>query len=210
MVNWGKLGSKTRPLIPTEENEQWIRLASVVPEIQDYYFFSNNGRIYNFYNGHLLRPAIDSKGYPYYHLAIKNVIKGKNYRIHRLIQLCFYPTENPDNLIVHHKDSDKTNFDPSNLVWLTHSDHAYESYKLGEINNLQGEDRSIANITNDQAREICRRIASGEVMYKIADEMNVSRDTVYSISSHKAWNSISKDYDFSNKNKTKRYNKNKQ
>jgi hypothetical protein len=115
--------------------------------------------------------------------------------------LIFNPIEGCENLEIHHKDSNKHNYQFDNLEWCTKSYNMQEAYRLGEITNLQGEDRATAKITNDIAREICERIQRGEVMLDIAKELNVSQDTVYSISTGKAWKSISKDYDFSKKNK---------
>lgn len=175
-------------------------------DVKDGYYISNYGRCFRAYGkGRELSYAIDSKGYPYYNLAIEGSNTGRNFRVHRLLKLIFDYTDGCENLDIHHKDSNKENFSLSNLQWCDKSYNMQEAYRLNEITNLQGEDRPMAKITNEQAEEICRRVASGEVMSKIAKEMNVSPDTVYSISSGKAWKSISSKYNFSEKNKYNKY-----
>lgn len=183
-------------------NETFVKLEYpyVSEDTLPYYYISNLGRVYSDFSKKIMRPSLDSKKYP---IVVLSRRQGKcnAYRIHRLLMLIFNPVEGCENLDIHHKDSIKHNYQFDNLEWCTKSYNMLEAYRLGEITNLQGEDRAISKITNEVAREICRRIEKGDVMLDIAKDLNVDQNIIYSISNRKAWKSISKDYDFSKKNK---------
>ena len=48
---------------------------------------------------------------------------GKEYPLHRLVMHESDPRPNEDELVVHHIDGDKGNNDPSNLIWMTKTEH---------------------------------------------------------------------------------------
>jgi len=50
-------------------------------------------------------------------------IKGKTYLVHRLILETYSPTENSQELVVNHKDKNKSNNKLSNLEWTTQRDN---------------------------------------------------------------------------------------
>lgn len=164
-----------------------------------YYYISNYGRVLSTYKNTIMKHSVDSKGYPIVVLSRGNK-KCNAYRIHRLLMLIFHNEPGCESLDIHHKDSNKLNYSFDNLEWCTKSYNMLEAYRLGEITNKQGEDRVTAKISNDTAREICRRIERGDNMQNIAEDLKVSRDCIYNISAGRTWRSISKDYDFSNKN----------
>ena len=55
----------------------------------------------------------------------------KQTREHRLILHQIDPRPNEDELVVHHIDGNKSNNDPSNLLWMTNSEHT-RLHHLGE------------------------------------------------------------------------------
>lgn len=57
--------------------------------------------------------------------------EGKEIGEHRYIMHMVDPRPNEDELVVHHIDGNKSNNDPSNLVWMTSSEHS-RLHKLGE------------------------------------------------------------------------------
>ena len=65
----------------------------------------------------------------------KYIYAGKaypNYTVmHRAIMHTIDPRENEDELVVHHIDGNKSNNDPSNLMWMTKSEHL-RWHHLGE------------------------------------------------------------------------------
>lgn len=56
---------------------------------------------------------------------------GKFTTEHRYIMHSIDPRPNEDELVVHHIDGDKSNNDPSNLRWMTKSEHV-RLHRLGE------------------------------------------------------------------------------
>ena len=87
------------------------------------YQVSNWGRVKSLVDNHgkfrekILSPGKHGKGY----LAV-NLCKGgehKRYTVHRLVLMTFSPVANMSELLVNHKDEDKTNNNLNNLEWCT-------------------------------------------------------------------------------------------
>lgn len=190
-------------LIPTEYGEIWKEITdAIAPGVKPYYLISSKGRIFNIYSGKIMYYSIDTKGYPYLNLRNYYGNNGaKPYRVHRLLMLVFKYFPGCEEYEIDHIDCNKQNFNLSNLRWCTKSENTIYSYQNGH-SNPKGEDRPSSTISNETARIICEKIEAGEIMIDIANELNISKDIVYSISNHKAWNHISKDYDFNNKHKS--------
>ena len=89
------------------------------------YYATEDGNIINGKNGRVLKPYSDcSKGY------VCVDIKGKKYKVHRLIAEAFLP--NPEHKPqINHIDGDKTNNKISNLEWCTNSENAIHAIKNG-------------------------------------------------------------------------------
>ena len=76
----------------------------------------------------------------------------KMYQVHRLILMTFNPVENMSELLVNHKDEDKTNNNLNNLEWCTklyNNTYNDRHKKIGE--KLRGKTRSEA--TKQKLRE---------------------------------------------------------
>ena len=92
------------------------------------YFIDEEGRVFSTVTSNIreLKSGLNYKGY----LQIK--LRGKSYKIHRLVAETFIP--NPDNLPqVNHLDGCKTNNAVSNLEWANNSDNQLHAW----ANNLQ-------------------------------------------------------------------------
>ena len=99
-----------------------------VPRFKNMVQVSTLGRIKSFYRysaGKIIKCIdIDCFGYA----RVK--IKGKRYKIHRLVAETFIP--NPeDKREVNHKDGDKLNNRADNLEWSTRSENQKHAYKIG-------------------------------------------------------------------------------
>ncbi len=110
------------------DNEIW-------KEIEDFPNFeiSNLGRLKKRSKGKwiLFKPVMD---YPKYHIGIKtsdNKRKVKIFNIHRLVAKYFIENNNPEKIMVNHKDGNKLNYDISNLEWVTPSQNNIHAYKHG-------------------------------------------------------------------------------
>ena len=184
------------PFIPCEDGEIWKELTDKEAKaVKPYYMISNHGRVFNIYTGKIMKPSIDSKGYWFYNLRAYRETGCRMYRAHRLLMLAFHYQEGCENMEIDHIDTNKLNMSEDNLRWCTHGENGLYSYQNGHA-NPKGEDRPSATITNAQAKIICERLDKGDRVYIIAREMGISEGIVRSIKEHRAWNHISKDFNF--------------
>lgn len=99
-----------------------------VPRFNKMVKVSTLGRIKSFYrytSGKIIR-CIDIDCFGYARVRIK----GKRYKIHRLVAETFIP--NPGNKReVNHKDGNKLNNRADNLEWATRSENQKHAYKIG-------------------------------------------------------------------------------
>ncbi len=85
-----------------------------------------NGEVWN--GTRFLTFALDSEGY------LKINIEVKQFKVHRIVCLAFYPIEGKKHLDdyseyqVNHKDGNKVNNDADNLEWVSPSDNMLHSY----------------------------------------------------------------------------------
>ncbi len=91
--------------------ETWVKIEGF-----ETYEVSGNGFVRNAKSGELLKPTLNTWGYPSVTLCHDG--KRKNMTVHRLVAEAFLP--NPNNLPeVNHLDEDKTNNTVPNLEWTT-------------------------------------------------------------------------------------------
>lgn len=103
----------------------------MVKDIKGYegiYQISNDSTIINIKTGKAIKPWINNKGYKCIDLA-KNGEK-KHMLLHRLMAEAFVPNPNNDPIVLH-KDNDKLNTSPENLVWGTYSENNTQAIKDG-------------------------------------------------------------------------------
>ena len=100
------------------------------PELVPVYAVSNHGRMWHTVLCDFMANNIDSKGYLYKPLVMKNG-KQRNYRVHRLEAMTFIYQPGCESLIINHKDGIKTNDLITNLEWTTFSENNYHAVKMG-------------------------------------------------------------------------------
>lgn len=101
--------------------EKWIKCLE--PGLEDYEV-SSLGRIRG--KNKIPRNLTDSvDGYQFAN------IKGKMYRVHRLIAISFHNDSYKEGLVVNHIDSNKRNNCPDNLEWVTQSENVLKSLNKG-------------------------------------------------------------------------------
>ena len=166
----------------------------MVPYIYPWYYISNFGNVYSSYSNKILKPGIDSKGYPYVALSTE---KGpKNQRIHRLVMLAFDYHEGCENEIINHVTGIKHNPKIWNLEWSNYSNNVKHAIDMGLISNPG----SKGNISDEDIKKVCELLVEGKYTAKeIASIVGTSVDTVYSINTGKAHNRISKEYNLINR-----------
>jgi hypothetical protein len=109
------------------QQEEW----KAVAECNGEYYVSNHGRVKSLKFGkeRILKPAINSSGYWYIFIFIKNE-KPKFSMIHKLMAVAFI--SNPENKKeVNHKDGNKLNNNLCNLEWVTHSENMKHAWDNG-------------------------------------------------------------------------------
>lgn len=181
------------------DGEEWKDLKTdLYPDIKPVYIISNKNRIYSNLTHKLLKPKIKKYGNGYYQVKLQTTKGGKTFSMHRLMMIIFCPIENMMNLVINHKDGDKTNNDLSNLEWCTSQYNTIHAYNTGLAKGKRGEEASNVNITEATAKEICKLFQEAELScQQIADKLSVPKSTVVSITTGAGWKWLSEKYDFS-------------
>lgn len=151
---------------------------------------------------HELKVFETNKGYQYVKTSTS---KGKSRAefIHRLVAKAFIP--NPDNKPeVNHIDGNKHNNCVENLEWVTSKENKDHARNHHLIRPAKGEKSGMTNLTNNKVRAICEDMERNELTIKeLSKKYNVTKDTLYSIRTRRAWTFISEDYYFPKKTKQK-------
>lgn len=110
--------------------------------------------------------------------------KRKTVRVHRLVAMAFIPNTNKLPC-VNHKDGNKANNTPSNLMWSTVLDNNVHAYQTGL--NPTGEDHHNSILTNDQIVAI-RESYTGKwgEQSALARRYNVTPQTIHFIVHNKS------------------------
>lgn len=112
------------PTEDTHSDKEWVTLKEF-PN----YEITKCGLIRNKQTKHLLKPRLDSSGYPSVCMIISANKPGRHRAIHVLVASTFI-TNDDEKKCVNHKDGNKENYNIKNLEWVTHSEninHAYEN-----------------------------------------------------------------------------------
>lgn len=177
-----------------------------VPSYEGLYQASNMGRIRSVNRSLLTKsgvwknyPGVLLKLTPNYHgrytVALFKNSQHKATTVHRVICLTFIP--NPENKReVNHKNGIPTDNRVENLEWVTHQ----ENMAHAALNELipKGIRHGRSKLSEDQVRDILSRPREG--YDKLANEFNVSRQSIGFIMSGKNWAHIYAEIN-SNKNK---------
>lgn len=107
---------------------------------------------------------------------------------HRLVYYHFHGVI-PEGMTVNHKDGNKKNNHPDNLELMTDQEqclHARNVLGVGLLDQ-DGEKNAMSKLTHDQVVEIRSKRASGIPLKTIADEYNISFQTVSKIARNDRW-----------------------
>lgn len=127
--------------------------------------------------------------YPTFSVNVGSVTKSGVFGIpvHRFAGYCFYGDEifNP-KLCIRHLDADTENVSKQNLVLGTHSENEHDKplevrSRVGRIARSYQERANNSKFTDDEVREIRKRIANGERVLAVANELNVTRQCIHLI-----------------------------
>ena len=187
-------------------DEVFIRVSDYIPEVKDYYFVSNYGRVCSVYNGYpvLMSAHISNAGYAQVSIVLKNGNR-KLMLLHRIVMRCFCPIPNHEEMAVNHIDGVKYHNWLSNLEWVTNSENMIHCYR----NNLEinGIDHPWTTITEEQVHHICQLMEQGLPNRIISETVFGDRDhigIICSIRGKHSWVNISRNYNIDTPNPGKR------
>lgn len=164
---------------------------------ETHYILYKDGRVKNIETNKFVRSWINMHG----RREICLSHKGKKYfrRLARLLAETFIP--NPNNLPeVDHINGDRLDDRLENLEWVTSEENLKRAKDLG-IQSRFGEDSPVSILTEEQVKEICRRLERGESGKIIAGDFNISRTNISDIKNGHIWTNISKDYNLLRKSR---------
>lgn len=150
-----------------------------IKEIKNHkdYWVTDDGKVISIGRGKILTNQLTKKGY--YNLLLPVNNKKKLCIVHRLVAEAFIhnPLNKPQ---VNHKDGNKQNNHYTNLEWCTNQENQTHSWKNGLIKIRYGEETNNSKLTNEQAKEIREKYATGNYTQKqLGILYNVSSTTIY-------------------------------
>jgi len=149
------------------------------------YQVSNLGRVRNAKYDRILAQHVDKNGYHIVYLT-DNEKKVKNWRVHRLVALCFVPIFSLERNQVNHIDGNKWNNEAVNLEWCNNSENQKHHHRVIKTGYLFGMKNHKAKITEQQMKEIRAKYATHKyTQTQLADEYNITQSAVSQIISNK-------------------------
>lgn len=132
----------------------------------------------------LLGQKVTERGY--HNVTLSHLGRAKCFRVNRVVALAFI--DNPSNKPeVNHKDGNKSNNSVNNLEWATRSENELHAFRIKIKVPVRGEQRHTARLSNVQAMDIARRLASGERVGLLASEFGVHQTTISDIKLGRSW-----------------------
>jgi hypothetical protein len=144
-------------------------------------FVSPDGRIF-------VEAAASKSSGGYHTVRVPGRERGKKWvtmRRHTLVAEAFKGPRPFDSAHVRHLDGDPSNDDPSNIKWGTAKENGEDTVAHGR--STRGTKNTQAKLTEDQAREIKRRLARGESGVEIAAEFGLKQPTISNIKTGATW-----------------------
>ena len=135
----------------------------------------------------ILSPRKDKDGYQRVILCREG--KNHNYAVHRLVLLAFIGPR-PEGMEVCHNNGNPEDNRLCNLRYGTSKENKADRIKHGTMPDLKGSRNGGARLTEEDVREIRRRLATGERHYTISLDFGVSRPTITRIAHGERWNHL--------------------
>jgi hypothetical protein len=158
--------------------EQWRSVVGY----KGFYAVSDHGSVINVRTGRILKPCINTVGYPFVSLS-KNG-KQKQSMVHRLVARAFIG-RCKKGFVVNHIDGVKTNSHLSNLEYITYRANSFHAYKLELTARTR---RGNTKLTLEQAEEIRALYRTGQYTQEtLASMYPISRTRISNIVSGSAY-----------------------
>lgn len=181
---------------PIHESKQIEEIWRPITGFEEKYSVSNLGRImsharsgnWRCKSDRILKLTYPKNGYSRISLVIKD-LRVSTY-VHFLVSDAFLGPK-PLGLTVNHKNGVKTDNVLGNLEYVTYSENVKHAYRLGLARAIRGEDSGRAKLTNQQVREIKKKLAAkNETQRAIAKKYGVSDGTIWMIAKNLNWKSV--------------------
>lgn len=170
---------------------QTCRIHELYPEVKDYYFIDECGRVYSEYSNRYLTPCASktNSSNNYFRVSLQRQDGSTNqYAIHRMLMMAFRPVENMENLQVNHKDGNKQNNSFDNLEWVTVKENINHAWKNGLSHARKKEASNFSKLTQKDVDEIFKMRGMGYTQQQIADTLNkCTRSNISHILNNKSW-----------------------
>lgn len=160
-------------------------------DIKPNYYISNLGYVQSKYTGQIIKPTINSGGYPTVRLPLENGDR-KTFYVYRLVANEYVPNPNPEEFDeVNHKNRVKTDCIYTNLEWCTreynnlHKLCTEPEYVLEKKESTTGWNKS--KLTDKQVRDIRSMKKHGYCAREIKEilDLDVGESSIRSIASGK-------------------------
>jgi hypothetical protein len=170
------------------EHETWLPVP--YEPFSKAYLVSNLGRVkpkqpsrYSKNGAEILKPAHSRK---YMHVTLYADGQRCSYFIHRMVALAFIGLPPSPDMIVCHKNDDRTDNRAENLEWGTQQHNAATREAIGKTSRGVGNGRAL--LTEDDVRAIRARYAAGGVsQWNLAFEYGVTQTAITRLILRKTW-----------------------
>lgn len=159
------------------------------------YEVSNYGNIRNIHTKILKYVHKHSTGYVL--VQFKKDRKTYTRKMHRMVAELFVKNSTglpTADLVVKHKDNNKSNNYFKNLEWDTHAGNMEDAYEDNLIPSLKGEKNGRSKLTDKTVNEICLDYENGMRPYEVREKYGVSKQQAEKIHAGHSWTHISSNY----------------
>lgn len=167
---------------------------------QNKYEINENGKIRNYNSKKNYSCNDNGSGYKAIALKLENK-KWKRFYIHRIVYATFMG-DNINNMVINHKNLDRSCNKLNNLELCTQKENIYYSINKGTINNIGENGNNCKKLTEKKVKKICKKLENNMSVRDICQSLDISyedyKDLIHKINSGKLWTHISKDYNLKN------------
>lgn len=154
-----------------------------IPGYEGLYAATTDGKVWSTRSRKYLANTLHHTGYLIVCLS-KN--KGKkNLTVHKIVALTYL---GESNLIINHKNGNKTDNNVSNLEYCTHKQNNHHARAIGLTKTRYGEDCGNSKFSKEEIVHI-RHLFFNEGMqqFEIANKFNTTKSNIYRILSREVW-----------------------